>query len=1229
MTNRIGLISNTICSLTFTFLTGAVLAQSGATISCPNIDFSFGDFTNWSGFTGSCCPITTPTAGFGINRHVITNAPGTDVTQGGVIAVLSNTPPGYQKAARLGNENVGRQAESLRYSYIPDSTSSIFRLYYALALQDPGHVPAQQPRFEFVISDGLGQIIPCSQFSFLPSPTPPGFNVQGNIKWCDWRTFSIDLSAYHGAPVTIEARTGDCSLAGHFGYGYIHGTCLPLAVQTEHCQGDTLVKLLAPSGFETYEWRLQGDASIISTQDHLYTSQTQNLYEVLITNHSGCSFNLTVDANQHISTQLNAGFTTVNGCNYQMNFHDNSSIQNGQIVNWNWDLGDSTTVSGNASSVQHTYSQPGTYNVELEIISNAGCSSKITQQIVVDSLPVADFQINQSCNTQTSFTDLSSPSPGSGNFVAWNWDFGDGQTSNTQNPTHTYAIQGTYSVTLTATALNGCSSSKTTTFMHFTPPSANFVSSVACFSSPTFFFNNSNVSGSGAITAYNWDFGDGITSAMQNPTHTYLTPGIFNAFLAVTTNNGCVDTHYVAVEVLPIPNIQITPSGPTTFCQGNSVNLTASGANSYLWQGLGSSSTLNATQSGIYTVNGTNLDGCSNSASLQVVVNPLPIVAISTQNSTSFCQGDSLLLNAMGAVAYTWPGGETSDSIFVFQSNNYFVTGIDSNGCSASSIPIQITVNALPQVSITPPLSSVVCPGISTIISATGASAYLWSNGDTSSMIQISTPGPYWVTGTDLNGCSDSSAVFTLSNFIAPQVSITSNGQPAFCQGDSIILTATGADNYVWNDGSTGGITTVYNSGNFFVTGTDSNACSDTSAVLSVTVYSLPIVNITPSITPPYCLGDSVTLFASGASFYNWLGGSLSDSILVTNSGTYSVIGTDTNNCTSLPVPMQVVFHIPPSPSIIPLSATTFCSGDSVILHAAFSNFNSWSTGSVQDTIVVYTSQTVYLTSTDSLGCSGYTSLSIQSLSLPSINTSPPGNMNICEGDSVEVTATGALFYSWSNGSISDTSWFSNQGAYFVTGTDSNGCSNTSQPFYLTITPKPLILQQPVDISAMISDDVVFIVQSNSANDFYAWETSHGQGFLPLQNSSDYSGVNTAALTLYDIGQANHMQLFRCIINNDLCTDTSNVAQLLITNLSSVDQSLNSGFSLYPNPASEYLFIYSQNNVSEQCSIIDVAGRIIRTARVERETTRIDIEDLSSGVYFLLVGQQALRFVKK
>ncbi len=360
-------------------------------------------------------------------------------------------------------------------------------------------------------------------------------------------------------------------------------------------------------------------------------------------------------------------------------------------------------------------------------------------------------------------------------------------------------------------------------------------------------------------------------------------------------------SNHAILTVNPNPQVTISNVSPTTFCSGGSVQLVSMGATNYLWNTNQNGNSISASQTGTYSVIGTDANGCSDTSNaIQVTVNPNPQVTISSNGSTSFCQGNSVILQASGASNYQWNTNQSGNAISASQTGTYSVIGTDANGCSNTSNAIQVTVNPNPQVTISSNGSTNLCQGNSIILQASGATNYLWNTNQSGNAISASQSGTYSVIGTDANGCSNASNAIQVVVNPNPQVTISSNGSTSFCQGNSVILQASGASNYLWNTNQSGNSISASQTGTYSVIGTDANGCSDTSNAIQVTVNSLPQLSINILGEETICEGDSTLIVGTTNISHQWSNGETTDSIWVNSSGTYSYTGTDSNGCSSV-----------------------------------------------------------------------------------------------------------------------------------------------------------------------------------------------------------------------------------------------------------------------------------------------------------------------------------------
>ena len=232
------------------------------------------------------------------------------------------------------------------------------------------------------------------------------------------------------------------------------------------------------------------------------------------------------------------------------------SITNTAVVSWEWNFGDGT-VSFDQNPI-HTYTAFGWYNVCLTILTTDSCSSTFCQDIYFvgggSGNCQADYTwtnpISPNGNTQVVFTDNSMVPSGS-TIISWLWDFGDGNTSTLQNPTHIYASAGMYFPCLAILTSDSCMSD----FCNYvivgdTLPNPDCQAMFYYGGSGTLLNQFTDASwANGTIIAWSWDFGDGTTSTDQNPIHTFATSGSYNVCLEITSDNGCVSSYCDMVYV--------------------------------------------------------------------------------------------------------------------------------------------------------------------------------------------------------------------------------------------------------------------------------------------------------------------------------------------------------------------------------------------------------------------------------------------------------------------------------------------------------------------------------------------------------------------------------------------------------------------------------------------------------------------------------------------------------
>ena len=303
----------------------------------------------------------------------------------------------------------------------------------------------------------------------------------------------------------------------------------------------------------------------------------------------------------------------------------------------------------------------------------------------------------------------------------------------------------------------------------------------------------------------------------------------------------CTFDAIATISVNPIP--VVTVNNPV-ICQGNVATMTPVGADTYLWSDGSTGNTLAVSPSTntTYTVTGTSL-GCSADAVANVTITLLPVVIV---NDVVICNGESATLTASGGATYDWQTGETGNSIVVSPTTSTtYTVGDNTPGCSGSTLST-VTVNLLPTVTIN---AETICVGESATLAASGANTYVWDDGSATNPLTVSptTTTTYTVTGTDANGCVDTEVTTITVN----PLPIVTTDNATVCQGVSATLTASGATNYTWSNGATGGtITDAPSATNIYTaTGTDVNGCTSTGTG-TITIIPTPIAEFDATPNP-------------------------------------------------------------------------------------------------------------------------------------------------------------------------------------------------------------------------------------------------------------------------------------------------------------------------------------------------------------------------------------------
>ena len=462
-------------------------------------------------------------------------------------------------------------------------------------------------------------------------------------------------------------------------------------VSSPMCQGKSITfsdSSFAPAPGILVKWSWDfgdGTTQILTTSSnptHTYlTSGTFNV-TLKVENNTNCRSPLfTKQVTVHPNPVVNFSLPQVCLPVGQAQFFDSSSIADGSqaLFTYLWNFGDASSGGLNNSVIKnpiHNYTNAGPYTVNLQVTSKDGCFSDTTKILSsVYAQPKAAYTVKpENClNDTTYFTNQSN---GQASTVTnWFWNFGDGQSSTLQNPSHIYAAAGSYNVSLYIKTDKGCISDTATKQVIINSlPTASFATSSPACETKSILFTNASAANSGILTAWNWNFGDGILLTLPNDNpfnHVYNSAGNYTVTLFVESDKGCkspVLSRLITINPKPAPGF-IAPSVCLTdaFAQFTDTSKIASGTiTTWAWNfndplsgALNISSLQNPKHKynsiGIYnvTLTVTSNNGCVATISQAFTVNgAVPKANFTVLNNTGLCSNTDVQLQNTSSVDF-------------------------------------------------------------------------------------------------------------------------------------------------------------------------------------------------------------------------------------------------------------------------------------------------------------------------------------------------------------------------------------------------------------------------------------------------------------------------------------------------------------------------------------------------------------------------------------------------
>ncbi len=398
------------------------------------------------------------------------------------------------------------------------------------------------------------------------------------------------------------------------------------------------------------------------------------------------------------------------------------------------------------------------------------------------------------------------------------------------------------------------------------------------------------------------------SNGFTTPTTVINSTGIYTV-IGTNTTTGCTGTNTISIQTGNNPTVIV--NSPLPVCLGETINLTAVGANSYTWNNgfTGSSIFVTAITNTVYSVTGFDANNiCYNTQTVSVNILPSPTVSI--LGNTGICEGSTLALSASGADTYTWSNLSNATTILINPANTATYTVVGTNtvtGCSNTS-SITVVVGTYPQMSVA---NATVCAGEEVTLSASGANSYTWSNGANTNEIIVSPLANtiYTVHGSGTLPFCNATQTVLVNLQAAPIITVNSFPINNVCSGNAISLFAQGADEYIWSNGSVGSQFTVnlLSSTIFTVTGSNFNLSCKATKTIGINVFPLPNVRIMGDSTA--CEGDMGVLKAEGANAYQWSTAQNTASINITinEKDKYYVTGIDYSTGCSNTASIEIV----------------------------------------------------------------------------------------------------------------------------------------------------------------------------------------------------------------------------------------------------------------------------------------------------------------------------------
>jgi hypothetical protein len=895
-------------------------------------------------------------------------------------------------------------------------------------------------------------------------------------------------------------------------------------------------------GTVPYSYIWTGGQSSVSA-----TGLSAGSYTVTVTDANNCSETASVTITE--PTALTATTTAGNvSCNGSSTGSVNLTASGGTLpYTFTW--------SNSATSEDISGLAAGTYSVT--VTDARGCTTTASATITEPALlTLSTSTIPANCGN----ADGSATVTASGGTTPYSYSWTGGQTTATASG----LAAGLYTVTVTDAG--GCIQFINATVSDQSGGSASITASAGVLCN-----GGSNGSATASMpnaSSYLWDNGETAATAVALNAGPHV--------VTVTDINGCISIATVTINEPSV--ISVTSTVIDALCNGSSdgsTNISVTGGSpgyTFAWSNGAVSEDVAGLSAGSYTVTVTDLNGCTQTGTVNIGEPALLASAITAFANTSCFGGadGSATVSASGGTSpysYQWNGGSnpTSPNNTGMSANNYGVTITDDNGCTVIE---NTTISEPAVISLTTSSTDENCgqSNGTANVSATGGTpgyTYLWNGGSVPANAGITdlSSGTYTVTVTDQNSCTQTASVIV--NNLAPGTATISSQNNTLCNGscdgNATVSVSGGAAPYTynWTSGSTSATAGSLCTGTYTVSVTDQNNCTLTT---TVTISQPSLLSAAPTYNLPLCFGScNATIDAnpSGGTapyYFQWNDPMLQTTQNATNlcAGNYSVTITDDNGCSivqtqaiSNPLPMEITGTTVNAHCGLPDGEINI-----TVTNATPPVTYLWSNGFTVEDPAGIAAGSYQVTATDSKGCTATATFSINDQSGPSISASVTAQVtcyNACNGTAT-VTASGGIApytYLWTTGNTGITETNLCAGNHSVTVTDASGCSASSS---VTVTQPAQLVSNTSQVNpncyGSCNGTASVLVTGGTLPYTYAWSSGAGTTTATGLCAGNYTVITSDAnnCTLSNTVVITQPPIMALSVSNSppLCSSTCN-----------------------------------------------------------------------------------------